>query len=131
MDVHLIEKLKTELSGIFNFALEGYKRLREKKFIFTKATSMKKTKEKYKSQSNSVLSFIDRFLVQGEPEERVIFKGLYDLYQRYCDDEGLKDYNKKAEFKKQLSTAGFETFNSKKDANKVCVFGAKLQGSLE
>ena len=131
MDVHLTEKLKSELSGIFNFALEGYKRLRKNRFIFTKAKSMNDTKEKYKNQSSSVLSFINQFLAQGEPEEKVVFKGLYALYQRYCDDEGLKDINKKAAFKNQLTTAGFEISNSKKDANKLCVFGAKLQGSLE
>ena len=32
MDVHLTEKLKTELSGIFNWALEGFKRLRDRDF---------------------------------------------------------------------------------------------------
>ena len=101
------------------------------RFIFTKAKAMNQAKEKYKSQSNSVLSFIDRFLIKGDPEERVVFKGLYNLYQRYCEDEGLMDINKKAAFKKQLSTAGFETSNSKKDANKLCVFGVTLQGSLE
>jgi len=35
------------------------------------------------------------------------------------------------DFKKRLMAEGFEILNSKKDANKVCIFGAKLQGSLE
>lgn len=35
MDVELTEKLMGELSGIFNWALEGYKRLDGQKFIFS------------------------------------------------------------------------------------------------
>ena len=37
MDVELTEKLMAELSGIFNWALEGYKRLGGQKFIFSES----------------------------------------------------------------------------------------------
>ncbi len=37
MDVELTEKLMAELSGIFNWALEGYKRLDGQKFIFSES----------------------------------------------------------------------------------------------
>ena len=55
MDVELTEKLMAELSGIFNWALEGYKRLGGQKFIFSESPTMSKSKKQYQQQSNSVL----------------------------------------------------------------------------
>jgi len=62
MDVELTEKLMAELSGIFNWALEGYKRLGGQKFIFSESPAMFRSKKQYQQQSNSVLDFIDRCL---------------------------------------------------------------------
>ena len=45
MDVELTGKLVAELSGIFNWALEGYKRLRNQKFIFSESKSMQRRKQ--------------------------------------------------------------------------------------
>ena len=59
MDVELTEKLMAELSGIFNWALEGYKRLGGQKFIFSESPTMCKSKKQYQQQSNSALEFID------------------------------------------------------------------------
>jgi len=125
MDVYLTEKLKNELPGIFNFALQGYKRLQTKEFIFTEGSLMKQSKQNYKNQSNSVSAFTSQFLAKGEPNERVVLKNLYDSYQAFCVSEGLKDIHTKSEFRKVLQTIGFNSENSKKDANMVCVFGAK------
>ncbi len=52
MDVELTEKLMAELSGIFNWALEGYKRLGGHKFIFTESTAMNRSKKQYQQQSS-------------------------------------------------------------------------------
>jgi putative DNA primase/helicase len=52
MDVFLIDKLKNELSGIFNWAIEGYKRLRDRNFRFKEGRSMKASKQNYIDHAN-------------------------------------------------------------------------------
>ncbi len=74
MDVELTEKLMTELSGIFNWALEGYKRLDGQKFIFSESRAMYKSKKQYQQQSNSVLDFIDRCFKDANLKDSSPFK---------------------------------------------------------
>jgi putative DNA primase/helicase len=61
MDRQLEEKLVGELSGIFNWALEGYNKLKEKKFALNESQSMKMSKKEYRdemdSDSDSIRSF--------------------------------------------------------------------------
>lgn len=59
MDLQLEEKLVGELSGIFNWALEGYRTLKEKKFALSETPSMKMSKKEYRDEltSDSVGSF--------------------------------------------------------------------------
>jgi len=49
MDRDLEGKLIGELSGIFNWALEGYKRLKKRDFKLTESRSMKRMKQDYRS----------------------------------------------------------------------------------
>jgi putative DNA primase/helicase len=79
-----------ELSGIFNWALEGYKRLDGQKFIFSESPTMTRSKKQYQQQSNSVLDFIDRCLKDAKPEDSAAFKDLYDYYSGFCTTEGNK-----------------------------------------
>ena len=90
MDVELTEKLMAELSGIFNLALEGYKRLGGQKFIFSESTAMSKSKKQYQQQSNSVLDFMVRCLKDAKPEDSAAFKDLYECYSGFCISEGNK-----------------------------------------
>jgi putative DNA primase/helicase len=73
MDVELTEKLMGELSGIFNWALEGYKRVSGQKFIFSESPKMSRSKKRYQQQSNSALDFIDHCLIDSTPEDSVAF----------------------------------------------------------
>lgn len=64
MDVELTGKLIDELSGIFNWALEGYRRLRDQGFIFSISPSMQKSKKLYKQKNSSVIDFIESRFVE-------------------------------------------------------------------
>jgi putative DNA primase/helicase len=75
MDVELTEKLMAELSGIFNWALEGYKRLGGQKFIFSESPAMFRSRKQYQQQSNSVLDFIDRCLSVSPMTNTLTFQG--------------------------------------------------------
>ena len=127
MDVELTEKLMGELSGIFNWALEGYKRLGGQKFIFSESTAMSKSKKQYQQQSNSVLEFIDRCLENANSEDSAPFKELYDCYQGFCTTEGNKRCFPKKEFRTILETEGIKVVNSSKHSNQLRVFGVKYE----
>jgi putative DNA primase/helicase len=127
MDVHLTDRLKTELSGIFNWALDGYKRLRKNNFIFSKGISMQKSKQQYKNQSNSVFAFISKYLDKTDEDSRVILKKTYELYVDFCNSEGEKDVLTKPEFQGILRSSGYRIDNSSKHSNAVCIFGVKVK----
>ena len=131
MDVELTEKLMAELSGIFNWALEGYKRLGGQKFIFSESSAMSKSKKQYQQQSNSVLDFIDRCLEDANPEDSAPFKDLYDCYQGFCTSEGNKKRFPKKEFRAVLENEGITVVRSSKHSNQVRVFGIKYAAAYE
>jgi phage/plasmid-associated DNA primase len=116
-----------ELSGIFNWALEGYKRLGGQKFIFSESTAMYKSKKQYQQQSNSVLDFIDRCLEDASIEDSVPFKELYDCYHGFCAAENNKRRLPKKEFRTILENEGIKIANSSKHANQLRVFEVKYE----
>ena len=127
MDVELTEKLMAELSGIFNWALEGYKRLGGQKFIFSESTAMFRSKKQYQQQSNSVLDFIDHCLKDASIEDSVPLKDLYNCYQEFCATEGNKKCFPKKEFRTILENEGITIENSSKHSNQLRVFGVKYE----
>ncbi len=131
MDVELTEKLMGELSGIFNWALEGYKRLGGQKFIFSESSAMCKSKKQYQQQSNSVLDFIDNCLKDANAEDSTAFKDLYDCYQGFCETEGNKRCFPKKEFRSILENEGYTVANSSKHSNQLRVSGVKYEAVYE
>ena len=120
MDVHLTSKLSKELSGIFNWALEGYRSLRDMEYEFIASESIDQAKENYKSQSNNVFDFINDS-IKEKSEEVILLKNLYSDYREYCYSEGEKNILTKSEFKKVLKANGYTVENSSKHNNNVCV----------
>ena len=127
MDVDLSDKLKRELPGIFNWALEGYKRLRSKNFKLTATSSMEKLKQQYKTDSDSVLSFASE-LLQKCDDCKIKFSDAYEHYQQYCASEGYKFPEKKYTFREILKRNGFKIDTSTKDGNQMYVFDVMLGG---
>jgi putative DNA primase/helicase len=125
MDVHLTDKLTAELSGIFNWAIEGYKRLRNKNFRFEEVESMETSKQKHKND-NSVLSFASEHLTTGSDHDKVKFSDAYDLYVVSCEIKGIKNWFSKNAFGKILKDAKYTITASSKDNNQVFIFEVKL-----
>jgi len=122
MDRNLESKLALELSGIFNWALEGYKRLRKNGFQLKDVPSLKLAKQRYKNETDSVRAFAGETLRKSSnPTDRSKFSEVYGKYVSYCQSEG-NEIQKKSEFKKVLEELGFEIRNSSKDRNQVCIF---------
>ncbi len=129
MDRQLEEKLVSELSGIFNWALEGYKTLKEKKFALSEPSSMKMSKKEYRDDitSDSISSFEKRCMQKSnDPKDIVVFSDTYDIYVKYCIREEKPDIQVKNDFKIRLKDMGYKIESSTKRNNKVCILNVKL-----
>jgi putative DNA primase/helicase len=128
MDVELTGKLLDELSGIFNWALEGYRRLRDQAFIFSESPSMLKSKMRYKQNNSSVVDFAESHFVEifGD-EESFPFKDAYEKYKIFCLNEGIKRAFSKKNFRIALEIEGYRIENSSKHANQLRVFNTELE----
>ncbi len=123
MDVELTGKLMDELSGIFNWALEGYRRLRDQGFIFSKSPSMQKSKRLYKQKNSSVTDFTESYLVTIlVGNQSVPFKDVYEQYRNFCLREGINRVSSKRDFRSMIESEGFPIENSSKHANQLRIF---------
>ncbi len=84
-DLELESKLKTELSGIFNWAYEGYLRLREQKH-FTETPEQAQMMEEFIQLMNPVAAFIKECLM--EQTGRMERMALYVKYSSWCKEAG-------------------------------------------
>jgi putative DNA primase/helicase len=135
MDRQLEEKLVGELSGIFNWALAGYNKLKEKKFALNEAQSMKMSKKEYRAEmdieNDSVKSFEKKCLVKSvEPKDLIILAETYELYKTYCQAEKKNDMQVKNDFKKMLIDMGYTIKSSSRRNNKVCIFNVKMNKEI-
>ena len=93
----IIEK---ELSGVFNWVLEGLNRLLENK-KFSDCEAAKQAVEQYKTESNSVQMFLNENEYKSSPANYKLIKDLYTEYRNFCNDDGMPPF-KKSNFIKQL-----------------------------
>jgi putative DNA primase/helicase len=93
----IIEK---ELSGVFNWVLQGLNRLLEQK-RFSDCEAAQKAVEQYKIESNSVQMFLNENEYKGSPTNYKLIKDLYPEYRAFCIDDGMTPF-KKTNFIKQL-----------------------------
>jgi len=87
-DPSLREKLAVEADGIFMWALEGLRRLQKNNYQFTESERSRKEVERYRTESNSVLSFVE-YACELDARKYVESKELYRRYREYCDEAGL------------------------------------------
>ncbi len=96
--------IKKELSGVFNWVLQGLNRLLEQgKFSDCKAAQQ--AVEQYKIESNSVQMFLNENEYKGSLTNYKLIKDLYPEYRAFCIDDGMPPF-KKTNFIKQLRALG-------------------------
>ena len=98
--------IENELSGVFNWVLEGLNRLLEQK-RFSHCEAAKQAVQKYKTQSDSVKLFIEENGYQPSPTDYKLIKDLYTTYRTFCLDDGFKPVNK-TNFIKRLQSFGVQ-----------------------
>jgi putative DNA primase/helicase len=93
----IIEK---ELSGVFNWVLEGLNRLLEQK-RFSDCEAAQQAVEQYKIESNSVQLFLNENEYKGSLKNYKLIKDIYPEYRAFCIEDGMPPF-KKSNFTKQL-----------------------------
>lgn len=96
--------IENELSGVFNWVLEGLNRLLKQK-RFSQCEAAKQAVENYKTQSDSVKLFIEENGYHPSPIRYKVIKELYTLYRGFCLDDGFRPVNK-TNFIKRLQSFG-------------------------
>ena len=113
--------IETELSGVFNWVLEGLNRLLEQKG-FSKCTAAEEAVADYKTQSDSVKMFIDENDYTISPNDYTLIKDLYPHYRQYCSEDGFKPVSK-VNFSKRLKN--YKIIVERVAGNKLAAFITK------
>lgn len=102
-DPDLLNKFRTESDGIFLWALEGLKRLMNNNFKFSVTETNLQELQRYREDSNSVLSFV-KDCCMIEPGAEAVRTEIYNQYKTYCNNCGMNPYSQKS-FNNELETA--------------------------
>ena len=88
-DKKLVEKLKAELPGIFNWSIEGLRALRHQGSFTVPAISQHVWTE-LKAQSNYTHQFLMETCDPADAGQSVSCTALYARYEEWCRDRGFK-----------------------------------------
>lgn len=113
--------IENELSGVFNWALEGLNRLLEQNG-FSKCRAAEDAITEYKKQSDSVKMFIEENDYVVSPSEYTLIKELYHRYRQYCTEDGYRPVSK-VNFNKRLKN--FNIIVERVAGNKLAAFLTK------
>jgi len=92
IDVNLKEKLEEELSGIFNLAMDGLKRLKDNNFQFTKSNISNELLKEYEKDLNPMISFFEECIEKVDDTYREDRKIIYNTFKVWADVNGMKGY---------------------------------------
>jgi len=99
--------IDNELPGVFNWILEGLDRLLEQK-KFSDCKVSKNALETYKTQSDSVLMFVEEEAYQSSNTSEIPLKELYYDYKAFCDQNSHRRCSNRT-FSQRLKNAGYES----------------------
>jgi putative DNA primase/helicase len=106
-DPQLASKIiETELSGVFNWVLEGLNRLMQQKG-FTSCTASNEALKKYKIESDSVQMFLSEENYSTSINNEILLKDFFSEYRTYCFDSGFKACSKRT-FADRLRNIGYD-----------------------
>lgn len=101
-DHGLEKRLRQELAGIYNWALDGLDDL-EKQGRFTVPGTMSEVTEAMNAYASPIKQFfLDHFTITGHDDDTVLLDELYKQYTWWCGESGMKSVSK-TKFKNQLA----------------------------
>ena len=93
-DKQLPQKIiNTELSGVFNWILQGLDRILEQK-NFSKCEAVENARSDYEKQSDSVQLFISEYEYTTSATEYTLISELFILYRGFCNEDGYRPVGK-------------------------------------
>ena len=116
----LKERLDEELPGIFNWAMDGLRRLRNRG-RFVEPTQVVDATEKYKKESNPVELFVEDECYTYD-NAKVQSSVIYEAYRDWCQDNGFKAHSSK-NFKQEMERLGYY---HKKEASYNVFLGVEM-----
>ncbi|MDO3620223.1 phage/plasmid primase, P4 family [Ralstonia pseudosolanacearum] len=102
-DTELGDRLLTELSGILNWAAQGWLEL-EKDGQFSTPESARQASEQLRAASSPITEFVNECCEIGR-EHSVTRDTIHDAYLRWCEAEGIKQPRTKGWFVRDLKAA--------------------------
>lgn len=118
--------INNELSGVFNWVLQGLNRLLEQK-RFSDCKAAQQAVDQYKIESNSVQMFLNENEYKGSPSNYKLITDLYPEYKSFCLEDGITPF-KKTNFIKQLRSLGYVV--DRASQNKLVAFIESLRPQL-
>lgn len=105
-DRQLKKKLKSRdnLSGIFNWCLDGLKMFYDDGEILLEPDSVKQATNDYRQKSDKIKNFIDDCLVHY-PDHNTSMKEAYDVFGQWCQENGFGTENK-SNFIEEIKSKG-------------------------
>ncbi len=99
--------IDNELSGVFNWVLEGLNRLMEQK-RFSDCEAAKKAVEQYRIESDSVQMFLNEHDYSVSVTSEIPLKDMFTEYRNYCFESGFKACSLRT-LADRLRNAGYQT----------------------
>lgn len=128
----LKKKLNQELPGIFNWAMEGLRRLRNRGH-FAEPPQIRDVTSKYRHESNPIALFIEDEC-KNDVEDLIHCTQVteaYRLYKMWCKDNGYR-YRASRNFRREMERIGHRVrLNGSKTHQKQVFSGIKCKNSLE
>lgn len=103
-DPDLADRLVAELPGIFNWAVEGWQRLRERRWRFTVPEASRREAEELIDLSSPVTEFLRERCEVG-PDFRTPCKDVYAVWRQWCEDSGRREPGTDKQFGRLLAAA--------------------------
>lgn len=99
--------IENELSGVFNWVLEGLNRLLEQK-RFSECEAAQRAVEQYRIESDSVQMFLTEHAYKVSATIEIPLKEVFSEYRNYCIESGFKACSVRT-LADRLRNAGFQT----------------------
>lgn len=110
-DTNLDDKLASEMSGIFNFALEGLQRLRQQGG-FTQVEQSNAMSENYRKMQDIYSAFLEdeRWCILNDT--RTSPTDLFKAFSTWCSEAGIRNYASKISIAREWERLGLKSGNS-------------------
>ncbi len=117
----LLDSFRAELSGILNWALEGYLRYRE--VGFNSPSRMSRTTDEYRTEMDIIGQFLEE-CCDSLPSLDIKAKSLWQAYHGWCEEQGEHTMTSRR-FNSQLRERGYEVNIG--SGNKTYIHGLALK----